>query len=119
MTKQCAAPAQWYGRCIVSGSKTNSMSLEEVRDAVRTLTVDGDHVWDGQDEDDRPATEAELRAAIEADMARRETVVHPGRTPVVLGIDDDVVAAFRAGGPDWRARMTAALRAWVDTHPAE
>jgi uncharacterized protein (DUF4415 family) len=87
------------------------MSPEEVRNAVRTLTVDGDHVWDGQDEDDRPATEA--------DMARREALIHPGRTPVVLGIDTDVVEAFRAGGSDWRARMTAALRAWVDTHPAE
>ena len=119
MTKQCAAPAPWNGRCIVSGSKTNSMSLEEVRDAVRTLTVDGDHVWDGQDEDDRPATEEEMRAALEADMARREVLVHPGRTPVVLGVDTDVVEAFRAGGPDWRARMTAALRAWVDAHPAE
>ena len=58
-------------------------------------------------------------AALEADMARREVLVHPGRTPVVLGVDTDVVEAFRAGGPDWRARMTAALRAWVDAHPAE
>jgi hypothetical protein len=45
------------------GSKTNSMTPDEVKRAVRKLPRSADFVWDGVDEDDRPATVAELQGA--------------------------------------------------------
>lgn len=33
----------------------------------------------------------------------------PARVPVTLRLDADVVAAFKATGPNWQARMRAAL----------
>jgi len=40
------------------GSKTNSMTPDEVKHAVRKVARSADFVWDGVDEDDRPATVA-------------------------------------------------------------
>lgn len=45
------------------GSKTNSMTPDEVKRAVRKLPGGADFGWDGVDEDDRPASAAELQAA--------------------------------------------------------
>ncbi len=97
----------------MSGSKTNTMTLEAVKGVVDALPEGSDFTWDGVDEDDRPATEAEMRAAIELDRARREAGGKSGKTPVVLAVDSDVLEAFQAAGPDWRARMNEALRAWT------
>ncbi len=100
------------------GSKTNSMSPEEVKQAVRELPASGDYVWDGQDEDDRPATAEELQAALEAARRRRGRPVGSGtKEQVALRVDRDVLAAFRAGGPGWQTRMNDALRDWLRTHP--
>ena len=45
---------------------TNDMTREEVRAAVRAIPPEQDYVWDGKDEDERPATDEELRAGLEA-----------------------------------------------------
>jgi hypothetical protein len=42
---------------------------ERILKAIQTLPAEEDYVWDGKDEDDRPATDEELRAGVEA--ARR------------------------------------------------
>ena len=39
----------------------------------------------------------------------------PTKEPVALRLDPDVLAAFRADGPGWQARMNAVLRKWVDS----
>lgn len=51
----------------------------------------------------RPVSEAEGRAAMAAALAA-------SREHVELDLPGDVVATFRAAGPDWRERMTEALR---------
>ena len=43
---------------------------KELATAVRNISPEKHFVWDGKDEDDRPATDEELRAGIEA--ARRD-----------------------------------------------
>jgi hypothetical protein len=48
----------------MSGSKTNAMNRNEVLAAVRAAPPERDFVWDGVDEDDRPATDEELRAGL-------------------------------------------------------
>jgi uncharacterized protein (DUF4415 family) len=95
------------------------MTREEVMRAVREIPPSQDYVWDGVDEDDRPATPEELQATLQEAQARRR----PGRPlgsgtkeQVALRVDRDVLAAFRATGPGWQTRMNDALREWLRTH---
>lgn len=39
-----------------------------------------------------------------------------GKTIVALTVDEDVVAWFRAQGPDYQKRMIAALRIYAEAH---
>ena len=102
------------------GSKTNAMSREEVLTAVRTLPSEKNFVWDGMDEDDRPATVEELQAGVEAFRKQRGRPAGSGnKEQVAIRFDRDVLAAFRAAGPGWQTRMNAALRDWLKSHSPE
>lgn len=121
----------------MSGSKTNTMSREELLSAVRRIRPEQDYVWDGRDEDERPATEDELRAGVEAYRHRAQTgrraLDSAGNLPrcekktadsasvvperIRVPLDSTVVEAFRATGPDWQARINQVLKAWISTHP--
>lgn len=105
----------------MSGSKTNRMSLDAVRAAVEAVPPGKDFVWDGKDEDDRPASAEELSAALEASRVRRgrPTAASP-KLALTVRYDADIVAAFKATGRGWQTRMNAALRDWLKTHsPAQ
>ena len=101
----------------MSGSKTNAMKRKAVLEAVRAIPPAQDFVWDGSDEDDRPATAAELAAGIEATRRKRGRPAGSGtKEQVAIRLDHDILEAFRAGGPGWQTRMNDALREWVKTH---
>jgi len=38
---------------------------------------------------------------------------------VTLQLSPDILDRFRAAGGDWQMRLDAALREWLETHPAE
>jgi uncharacterized protein (DUF4415 family) len=38
---------------------------------------------------------------------------------VTLQLSRDVLQHFRASGPGWQTRLDAALREWLESHPAE
>jgi len=102
----------------MSGSKTNAMKRKAVLEAVRAIPPARDFVWDGLDEDDRPATAVELAAGIDAARRKRRRPVGSGtKEQVAIRIDHDILEAFRAGGPGWQTRMNDALREWVKKHP--
>jgi len=104
-------------RCTMTGSKTNTMNHQEVLAAVRAIPPDKDFVWDGKDEDDRPATVQELNAAIKAYRVKRGRPAGSGtKEQVAIRLDKDVLATFRASGAGWQTRMNAALRDWIKTH---
>lgn len=99
----------------MSGSKQNSMKTSEARRAslagktrsdLERVKKAGDYVWDGRDEDDRPATTAELAAAKR--IGRPPLAIK--REMVSLRVDPDVLAALRATGPGWQTRVNALLR---------
>lgn len=99
----------------MSGSKRTSMKIADARQASATgktrsdlerVKRGGDYVWDGVDEDDRPASAAELAAARKVGRPRA-TVVRP---MVSLRLDPDVLAGLRASGPGWQTRVNALLR---------
>ncbi|HEY5581346.1 MAG TPA: hypothetical protein VIK56_09310 [Rhodoferax sp.] len=48
----------------MSGSETKAMTRNEVLAAVRALPPSKDFVWNGVDEEDRPATVEELQASV-------------------------------------------------------
>lgn len=104
------------GRPTMSGSKTNAMNREAVREAVRKLSPEHDFVWDGDDEDDRPATEDELSAAVPSYRERRGRPPGSDKTLISLRVDNDTLAAFRATGKGWQSRMNEALREWLTRH---
>jgi uncharacterized protein (DUF4415 family) len=93
------------------------MSREEVLAAVRAISPKNDFVWDGKNEDDRPATAQELNAAIATYRVKRGRPAGSGiKEQVAIRVDKDVLAAFRASGSGWQTRMNAALRDWLKAH---
>lgn len=74
----------------MSGSKTIAMKREAVLKAVRAMPPAKDFEWDGSDEDDRPATAAELAAGIEAVRRKRGRPSGSGtKEQVAIRIDHD------------------------------
>lgn len=100
------------------GSKTNAMTRSEVLAAVRALPPSKDFVWNGVDEDDRPATAEELNVGVAAYRKRGRPVSSVTKEQVAIRFDRDVLTAFRAAGPGWQTRMNEALRDWLRTHSA-
>lgn len=92
---------------------------EQILKAMKTPPPEAYFVWDGKDEDDRPASDEELRAGIEAARRGRGRPAGTGtKEQVAIRIDRDVLAAFRAGGAGWQTRMNDALREWLKEHSA-
>ena len=97
----------------MTGSKTNSPTREHILAAVGNPPPQGDFVWDGADEDERPLSRSEMRAGIDA---ARHRSGHPAETDADV-LDADVLDAFKASGEGWRSRMNEALREWLRAHP--
>ena len=98
------------------GSKTNAMNRKQVMAAVRAIPPGQDYVWDGVDEDDRPATAEELQAALVAARKRGRPASASTKEQVSIRYDREVIAAFRRSGPGWQTRMNDALKDWLRTH---
>ena len=92
------------------------MTREDVLEAIKHPPPGGDYVWDGVDEDDRPATDEELQAGLAAARKARGRPTGSSKESTTIRIDHDVLDAFRADGPGWQSRMNAALRDWLKTH---
>ena len=69
----------------MTGSKKRSSERSAILAALKQQAKDGHYVWDGQSEDDRPATTAELAAARSKALLReaveRDKLVALGRAP--------------------------------------
>jgi uncharacterized protein (DUF4415 family) len=95
---------------------TNDMTLAEVRAAVKAIPPGRDFVWDGVDENERPCTEEELKAVVDAQRRARGRPAGSDKTQIALRVDNATLAAFKATGKGWQSRMNAALAEWVKTH---
>ncbi|WP_295396890.1 BrnA antitoxin family protein [uncultured Thiodictyon sp.] len=89
-----------------------------ILEALKTPPPEGYYVWDGVNEDDRPATEEELAAALKSYRQRRGRPTGSEKTQIALRVDNDTLAAFKATGRGWQTRMNAALREWLKDHSA-
>lgn len=97
------------------GSKTNAMNRKEVQTAVRQLAPKQDYAWDGVDENERPATESEIKDALET-YRKRGRPFGSDKTQIALRVDNDTLEAFRATGKGWQSRMNEALKDWLKSH---
>jgi len=66
------------------------------------------------------AARPDTAEATSQDQARARPVGRPPlerkKVQLTVRYDQDVVAAFRAGGPGWQTRMNDALREWLRQH---
>lgn len=84
---------------------------------MKTPPPGGYFVWDGQDEDERPATREEMHTAREQYRRKAGRPVGSGtKESTTIRFDHDVLAAFKSSGPGWQTRMNDALRDWLRTH---
>lgn len=101
----------------MSGSKThlkiNEMTRDEILEAMKTPPAGGYFVWDGKDEDDRPLTEAELQAGIEAYRRSRGRPAGSNKEQIAIRFDKDVLAGLRATGKGWQTRVNEVMREWL------
>jgi len=101
----------------MSGLSKKTTERETILEAMKTPPAGGHFVWDGKNEDERPASEQELRAGIETLRRQRGRPAGSGiKEQVAIRFDRDVIAAFRASGSGWQTRMNDALKDWLKTH---
>ncbi len=100
----------------MSGSGKKMTEREAILAAMKTPPPGGYYVWDGVDEDDRPATPEELQAALAAARKRGRPASAAPKEQVSIRYDREVIAAFRRSGPGWQTRMNDALKDWLRTH---
>lgn len=100
------------------GLKVNELSREQVAAAVRAIPASKHYVWDGQDEDERPLSKAEMQAGMAAAKRRGRPAGSGAKEQVAIRFDREVLAAFRAGGAGWQTRMNEALKDWLRNHSA-
>lgn len=96
----------------MNGSKTNMMTKSEVLAAIRAIPPEKNYIWDGVDEDDRPATVEELNAA----RIARGRPAGTNKTQIALRVDNNVLNFFKSTGKGWQTRMNNALKEWLLEH---
>ena len=67
------------------------------------------------DPDARPFTDEEWDAAKPTMRIGRRPSSKPTKVSTTIRLSPEVLAAFRAAGPDWQTRIDAALRDWLKT----
>jgi uncharacterized protein (DUF4415 family) len=97
-------------------SKTRPLTRKAILGVMKMPPPGGYFVWDGKDEDDRPATSEEMKAGIAEYRRKRGRPSGSSKVSTTIRFDADVLAAFRADGPGWQSRMNSALREWLKSH---
>lgn len=94
----------------MSGSKTMSNERAAILAALKKAPQGAHYVWDGQSEDDRPATKGELDAARSEARKRGRPPVAVKRPMLCMRTDPEVLAYLRGTGKGWQTRVNALLR---------
>ena len=87
---------------------------DEALRATANPPAEGDFVWDGKDEDDRPLTASEMRKGIKNKGGRPKS-----ENPKVLTsirFDPYVLDYFKSTGKGWQTRINEVLAEYVASH---
>ncbi len=97
----------------MTGSPKKTTERTTLLKAMEAPPAGGYYVWDGVDEDERPASREELESA---KKTRGRPAGSGTKEQVAIRFDRDVLAAFRASGSGWQTRMNEALKEWLKDH---
>ena len=97
----------------------NAMSRKEVITALKAKEREAPYVWDGHDEDERPATTDELTRGLALARKRGRPAGSGVKEQVAIRLDKDILEAFRAQGQGWQTRINQALRCYLAEHPTQ
>jgi uncharacterized protein (DUF4415 family) len=95
------------------------MSRKSVIKALKAQEREAPYEWDGQDEEDRPATPEELAQGLALARKRGRPAGSGVKEQVAIRLDRDILEAFRAQGQGWQTRINQALRRYLAEHPAQ
>ena len=90
---------------------------KQKKDIIKATAVppkDGDFVWNGKDEDDRPLTEQEMYESIRKTGGRPKSA-NPKKSTTIR-LDADVLDFFKAQGKGWQTKINEVLHRYVDSH---
>lgn len=77
--------------------------------------MDGDFVWDGKNEDDRPLTKKEMLAGIRNKGGRPVSENPKKITTIRLGAR--ILEFFKSRGKGWQTRINDVLEEYINSHP--
>ena len=95
------------------------MSRKDVIKALKVKEREAPYVWDGHDDDERPATPEELAHGLTLARKRGRPAGSGVKEQVAIRLDKDILEAFRAQGQGWQTRINQALRRYLTEHPAQ
>ncbi len=94
------------------GLKRNlSEEKEKILAATADPPGDGDFIWDGRDEDDRPLSKEEMRAGIKRPGGR--PALDKPKKSTTIRLDADVIDFFKAHGKGWQTEINNVLQEYV------
>ena len=88
-----------------------TMNKQAILNAIKQAPENGDFVWDGISEDERPLSKSEMQNGIK--LGRPKAAVTKER--ITLRLSREVTQYFRATGKGWQTRMNTALLEYVKT----
>lgn len=86
-----------------------TLTKKQLLSAIQEIPESQDFVWNGEEEDERPVTQAEFEAALK----KRGRPAGSKKELVSLRLDKNVVEAFRASGKGWQSRINQVLSDFV------
>ncbi|MFK5985821.1 MAG: BrnA antitoxin family protein [Pseudomonadota bacterium] len=87
------------------------MSKQQILEATKKTPKDGDYVWDGHKESDRPLSKSEMKKGI----IGRPKSLNP-KSLTTIRYSSEVIEYFRATGKGWQTRMNDVLQEYVNKH---
>ena len=92
----------------MNGSQTSQTERQKILSAMQTPPPNGYFEWDGEDEDERPLSREEMLAGM--------ITAENSQSPVLLQLDNDILAYFRSTGKEWQQHLNDALKQWMQEH---
>jgi uncharacterized protein (DUF4415 family) len=99
----------------MSGLQTKlNKQKKEILDAVAFPPTEGDFVWDGKDENDRPLSKKEMRAGIK-NLGGRPKLANPKKSTTIR-LNAEVLDFFKSQGKGWQTKINDILQKYVNSH---
>ena len=88
--------------------------IDKVLKATAIPPKEGDFVWDGKDEDDRPLSSHEMRKSMK-NKGGRPKILSP-KIATSIRFDQHVLEHFKSTGKGWQTRINEVLAEYVAAH---